>query len=424
MSQSNDPAALSRQSFAALRHPGARMYLIGAMLAMTGDSIEHVISYWIIYEKFRSPALAGFAIIAHWLPFLLFSVYAGALADRFDPRRVIQLGMALFMLVSLGWGILFWMDALAEWHAAVLLVVHGLAGVLWSPAAQLLIHNMVGPAQLHSAIRLIATSRTLGFLIGPAIGGGLMLLIGPVWAIVLNVVAYLPLALWLQRTPYGPKFQDIPQRVRTGVRGLNDIIATMRDITGNRTIVAMIALAGLTAFIVGNAYHAQLPEFTHDFGHGDSSLHYSLLAAATAVGALLAGLMLEGSGRDMARPQTVIVLVILWCIALVGFALTTDYRIGVALLVVAGFLDLWFNSAATTLVQLEAPAAIRGRVVGLYNMFSLGLRAFSGVTIGIGGALIGIHWSLAASSAALIAAMIAMLSFTMRTRATVPARED
>ncbi len=67
------------QAFAALRHPGGRAYLGGAMLAMMADNIEHVISYWMIFQKFESPALAGFAVFSHWVPFLLFSVYAGGL---------------------------------------------------------------------------------------------------------------------------------------------------------------------------------------------------------------------------------------------------------------------------------------------------------------------------------------------------------
>src|SRR2546422_11011886 len=92
-------------SFAALRHPGYRAYFIGSALAMMADSIEHVISYWIIFQKFHSPALGGFAVLSHWLPFLFFSVYSGALAERLDPRRIMQLGMLLFLAASLGWGL-------------------------------------------------------------------------------------------------------------------------------------------------------------------------------------------------------------------------------------------------------------------------------------------------------------------------------
>src|SRR3954465_5478893 len=94
-------------SFAALRHPGYRAYFFGAAVAMMGDSIEHVISYWILFQKFESQALPGFAAISHWLPLPLFPLCSGSLADRFDPRRLIQAGMAIFMLVSLSWALLF-----------------------------------------------------------------------------------------------------------------------------------------------------------------------------------------------------------------------------------------------------------------------------------------------------------------------------
>ena len=155
-------------SFAALRDAGFRVYFIASALAMMADSIEHVISYWILFEKFQSPALGGFAIISHWLPFLLFSMWSGALADRFDPRRIIQVGMVLFIGVSVGWGVLFMLDILQMWHAVVLLILHGFAGVLWAPASQLLVHDIVGRDQLHSAVRLLATARYLGLLGGPA----------------------------------------------------------------------------------------------------------------------------------------------------------------------------------------------------------------------------------------------------------------
>src|ERR1700709_726172 len=146
-------APARRRAFAAMRNPGFRMHFATFFLAMMTDNIEHVISYWIMFQKFHSPALGGFAVVSHWLPFLFFSVYSGALADRFDPRRIIQLGMACFILVSLAWGYLFVTDSLEMWHAMVLLVIHGFAGVLWGPASQLFIHDIVGPQQLQSAVR-------------------------------------------------------------------------------------------------------------------------------------------------------------------------------------------------------------------------------------------------------------------------------
>src|ERR1700723_4656035 len=107
-----DAAPPARRSFAAMRHPGFRAQFSTFVLAMMADNIEHVISYWMLFQKFHSPALGGFAVVSHWLPFLMFSVASGALAERFDPRRVIQCGMALFKIASLGWAYFFFTDSL------------------------------------------------------------------------------------------------------------------------------------------------------------------------------------------------------------------------------------------------------------------------------------------------------------------------
>jgi len=391
---------------------------------MMADSIEHVISYWVMFEKFQSPALGGFAVLSHWLPFLFFSVYSGALADRFDPRRIIQLGMLFFIAASLGWGWLLVTDTLEMWHAMVLLVIHGFAGVLWGPASQLLIHDIVGPAQLQSAVRLSATARWLGLLMGPAVGGGIMLALGPPLGILVNVLFYLPLVLWLWKAPFGLRKHKDKAAPGRAVTGFADIMATIRAIAGNRTIVSMILLAGCASLFVGNAYQAQMPEYAHDLGHGAADIAYSMLLAADAAGALIAGFVLESRGLLQARPKAAFVLAILWCCAIAGFAAATSYPLAFALLLVAGFLQLAFSSMAQTLVQIHAPAHIRGRVIGLYNMSSLGLRAFAGVTVGLLGSLIGVHWSLALSAMALLAITLSLLAFTLRTAPAAKAGGD
>src|SRR5580658_9951129 len=275
---SGDPP---RHSFPALRHAGFRAFFIGNAFAMMADSIEHVISYWVMFQKFHSPALAGFAVISHWVPFLLFGVWAGALADRFDPRRIIQLGMVLFMGCSATWAVLFMTNSLQMWEACAILVVHGFASIFWGPSSQVLIHDIVGPAELSSAIRLSATSRYLGLLCGPALGGLLLLVLGPAPGLFVNMLIYLPLTLWLIRAPYGPRFRKVPF-VAARIRGLQDLVATVATVAKIRVIAAMTMLAGVYALMVGNAYQAQMPEFARDLGHGDPGMLYALLLGADA----------------------------------------------------------------------------------------------------------------------------------------------
>jgi MFS family permease len=401
----------SRKSFPALRHRGFQAQFVTYVLAMMADNIEHVISYWMLFQKFHSPALAGFAVVSHWLPFLMFSVATGALADRFDPRRIIQCGMGLFITASLGWGYFFITGTLQMWHAMVLLVIHGCAGVLWQTPNQLLLYDIVGPADLMSAVRINATARYLGVLVGPAVGGVIMLTLGPSHGILLNTLFYLPLVAWLVNAPYGPRFRTGAPPPRRAVRGLTDIIQTIQDITQHPVIVSMTLLAGLSSFFVGNAYNAQMPGFAQDLGHGDPGMSYSMLLAADAAGGMLAGIVLEGRGLLSPKPYTAIILAMLWSSALAGFALASSYPIALTLLFSAGFFELSFNAMAQTLVQIHAPPDMRGRVIGLFNMASLGLRAFSGVSVGLIGGLIGVHWSLALSATVMLAIACGMLAF-------------
>lgn len=406
------PAA-SAVRFAALRSRDYRRYYTLGLIAMTADNIEHVISYWVIYQMFHSPTLGGFAVISHWVPFLLFSFHAGALADRFDCRKLIQISQALFMSASLAWGVLFLTGALQVWHAVVILLVHGAAGVIGAPAQQLIIHDMVGGSHLPSAIRLNASSRYLAILLGPAVGGGLMLLLGPAWGLLANVAIYLPFTLFLTRVRYTGHAHASGQSPRARM-GLADAWRLLGQLRADRRLVTMIALGGITSFFVGNAFQAQMPEYAHDLGSDEAGLWYSVLLAANAAGAILGTVLLESA--DVLRPsaRTAIVCAGAWGVTIALFAFATSYPAAVTLLVLAGVFNLAYTSIAQTLVQMLAPPRVRGSVVGLFNTAILGLRAGSGVTVGVLGAVINVHWSLALSAAAVVITAAGMLALERR----------
>src|SRR4029079_4225085 len=121
--------------------------------------------------------------------------------------------------------------------------------------------------------------------------------------------------------------------------------------------------------------------------------------------------LLEGKGWLQAKVQNTIICAILWCVAIMAFAFSANYYLSVALLFCAGILNLAFYSSAQAIVQIQAPAHLRGRLVGLFSMAAQGLRAFSGFTVGIAGAFVGIHGSLAASAAALFVVTSCLLLY-------------
>jgi MFS family permease len=172
----------------------------------------------------------------------------------------------------------------------------------------------------------------------------------------------------------------------------------------------MVSLAGLSSLFVGTAFQAQMPAFARDFGTDTMGYGYSALLLANGAGAVVGGLMLEGRSLLRTNARTAIILAMLWCIALGGFAATSSYAVALALLFTAGIANLAFLATAQTLVQLLAPAHLRGRLIGLFIMSSLGLRTFSGVTVGLLGSYVGVHWSLGLSAGALLLVTLILLT--------------
>jgi len=400
--------APKRRAFTSFANRDFRIFFLATNAAMMADNIEHVISYWVIFQKFHSPALGAFAVVSHWAPYLLFAAYTGSLADRFDIRRLIQIGMLLFMGVSIGWGVMFLTDSTQEWKAMLLLVIHGLAGVIWMPASQVLIHKIVGTEQVPSAVRLNATGRYLAFLVGPAVGGLLLRAFGPITGIFINALIYLPMFLWLIKAPYGASSGTVRP---PGIRGFKDVWMTMSVVRQNPVLLSMTVLVGASAIFIGNAYQAQMPGFAVDLGHARAAdISYSILLAADAAGGLAAGLILESRGLLPPKVRTAFILAMIWCCALAGFAQSHTFVVAITLLFIAGFVELGFNSMAQSLVQLNAPPEIRGRVIGVFAMSANGMRTFSGLSVGLLGVSVGIHNSLSYSAAALLLLYIAIVA--------------
>ena len=384
-----------------MKSPPYRAQFVAYVLAMMADNIEHVISYWVVFQKFHSPALAGFAVLSHWLPFLLFSVAVGALADRFDPRRIIQCGMLLFIVASAGWGFFFITDTLQMWHAMLLLVIHGCAGVLWQTPNQLLLYDIVGPADLPSAVRLNATARYLGVLVGPAVGGVIMLTLGPSHGIIVNTLFYLPMLLWLFRAPT-PR-QGRRARGASPVRGLADIVQTIRDIGTQPG--ADLDDAARRADLLHGRQHLPRPDAGLCPRPRARRSRRVLQRAAgrrrrgRAACGHRAGSVGTAQAHASRQPS---------CSPSCGACPCSRsrrvgiYSLAIALLFAAGLLravvqhhgaDAGANERARRHPRPRARPVQHG---------GLGMRAFSGITVGLVGAAIGIHWSLGLSAAVLL----------------------
>jgi MFS family permease len=298
-------------------------------------------------------------------------------------------------------------------------MIHGMAGMIASPPIQLIVHDIVGAEHLPSAIRLNAISRYVAMLLGPAVGGGLMLALGAGPGLLVNVLLYLPLTLFLFRLPYTGHAREEAAPRPASRFSLGQTRRLLSEVRSAPRILRMIVLAGATSFFVGSAFQAQMPEFAHHHGSEEADVWYSVLFGANAAGAVIGALLLETFTVFQGGARAAIVCAAVWGAVMAVFPIAHGYAAAVVLLVLAGIFNIAFTSMAQALVQILAPPRLRGRVVGLFNTAMLGLRAGSGLTVGVLGAVIGVELSLALSAAAVVVVAIGLLIADVRGQAAL-----
>jgi MFS family permease len=159
-----------------------------------------------------------------------------------------------------------------------------------------------------------------------------------------------------------------------------------------------------------------MPIFAADLGGSGAGTAYGVLLFATGAGGVIGGVLLEATGRIKPTVRAAVVSTAVYGLTTFFFAVTTNYPVAVAMLLIGGVANLASMSIGQTVVQLLAPAADRGRVIGVYGMSANGLRAGSGFTVGLLGAAIGIHWSLGLSATALCVGTVAAGIYALRGR--------
>lgn len=375
---------------------------------MAGDNAEHALTYWVMWQLYHSPLLAGFAVISHWLPHLFFSIPFGSLADRVDNRRIIQASLGLFMLVSVAWGVLIVSSTLQPWHCVVLLVLHGFASALWQPADKVMLLDMVGTKDLTSGVRLMATGLSLGQLVGPAIGAALLFTIGPGLGMFVNVALYIPFLVYLFIVPIDghSKRSGASRSARPSVR---EVFGVLREVPQFPPIFAMMLLQAAVGLFIGTAVMPLLPEFGELLGQSDSGLGYGLLLVATSVGAVIGGVGLEAIGGVRASSRLAIIGTIVFAASMLVFAVSRSVPLTVLALGVSGLASIISMSTAQTVIQLAAPVDRQGLFVGAGQTTAMGSRVGSGIVIGAIGAAIGIPAAVAVSASALLAVTVALL---------------
>jgi MFS family permease len=346
-----------------------RLYLSGQALVSTGVWMQKLAQAWLILELTDSGLALGLTVACQQLPTLLFAGTAGALADRFDKRKVVLSTTAYGCLPPLVVGIAQHAHIVTAWLVVVAAFAQGCADVLDRPTRMTLVHELVPAGTLAKAVSLGNIAQETGKLIGPAIGGVLIALIGLPNVFLINSGLYvLVFAVMLSvRLP-----QRVRAKVATRLRG--NLLGTIRYVASRPTLAAGLGLMGVSGLFAYN-YNVLVTLLVRDVLDG-SAAQAGLAFTCLGLGGILGGLVLAGTITMNSRSQVAVACWFAGMFTGVAFApgLVTAY----ALLFLVGALSVTFRSTSSSVLQLNSDPEMRGRVASLYYLALVGTSPIGG----------------------------------------------
>jgi len=358
-----------RDTFDSLRVFNYRLYVISQVLSNTSGWMQKIATDWLVNELTHNVALVGVTVFLQFAPVLVFGVWGGVIADRVDKRRLMmgtQLTTALLCAVLGALTIIGIVEVWQVWGVAFLL---GMVAVVEGPARSAFVNEMVGHRRLRNAISLNASIFHLGGLLGPAISGVLIVLVGSGWSISVNAVAAIVVAVTLGCM----RVRELLPSPRA-IRSKGQIREGVKYVIGKPTIFwPMIMLAFVSTF--GMTLPVLLVAFA-DNVYQTGAAGYGLYSSAAAVGALTGAV--ASTRRMTVRLRTIMFAAGLFGLALVLAANAPWEPLFLVFLVSIGVTRLLFATGAESIVQLSTNRVIRGRVMSLYSMVMLGGQALGG----------------------------------------------
>ncbi|TMQ90801.1 MFS transporter [Actinomadura soli] len=361
--------------FRSLRNRNYRLYAAGQVVSNTGTWMQRIAQDWLVLELAHGSGTAlGITTGLQFLPMLLFGLWGGVIADRYPKRRVLMLAQASMGVLALVLGLLAVTGVAQVWHVYVLAFGLGLATVVDNPTRQSFVVEMVGRRDLPNAIALNSASFNGARLLGPAVAGVLIALIGTGPVFLVNAASFGAVLFGLYAMRGDELHPADPVK-----RAKGQLREGLRYVRGRRDLMLVLILIGFLAMF-GMNFATTVALVAKEVFHTDASA-FGLASSMLALGALTGALL---AARRVTKPRLrFLVAVGLAFGALeVATGLMPTYWTFLALLVPTGVAMMTIMTAANATMQLSVAPEMRGRVMGLYMFVFLGTNPLGAPTIG------------------------------------------
>lgn len=369
-------APLRAEGLRALRHRNYRLFYAGQGTSLVGTWMQAVAQAWLVLELTDEPLALGLVAAAQFVPVLVLGLIGGIVADSLPKRRTLVVLQAAMMLLAVTLFALTATDVIEVWMILILAFLLGTLNAFEMPVRQAFAVELVGRADMPSAIGLSAAMFNASRIVGPAIGGLVIAAAGVETAFLLNAVSFgavlVAYALMRAADLYPIARLERPGSARDVVRSLREGLGYVR-----RTPVILLGVTtvGLVSMLAMN-FQVLVPLLARDV-LAVGAEGFGFLMAASGVGSLIASVWLA-FGRGI-RPWVIVGGAMLIGAAVAALGLTTSYPIAAGLLFLAGMGGIAMAVGANMTNQLTAPDELRGRVIGVHTTIFVGSSPIGGL---------------------------------------------
>jgi len=386
----------------ALRHRNYRLFFTGQIISTIGTWMQSVAMPWLALELTHSGLLVGLVLAAQFTPVLVGSQFGGVIADRYRKRNVLLVTQACFTVPSFA---LFAVSASGHaqyWMVIVAALATGTINLFDVPVRQAFFVEMVGKQDLMNAIALNSSVFNGAAVIGPAVAGVLIGVVGVPLCFLANSISYLAAVvalLFMRDLP-----ATVPQRHDQPVF---ERLAQGASFARHDPVVGMllIALAVFSLFAMNRL--TLIPLFADQVLHVGAQ-GFGFLLGAMGLGAVTGALTLAFVPRLGADPRRQLWMAMIWVAALLEFSISKVFVLSLATLFVAGYCQVSFVAAANTRIQTLTPDHLRGRVMALYAQALIGVGPIGATQAGALATLFGAPWAMAIGAAVAGAVVLAI----------------
>jgi MFS family permease len=414
------------RTFAALGHPGFRRFFAGQAISLIGTWLQAAAVRWLVFEQTHSEFMLGVVEVAALMPGLLVGLLAGAIADRMTPLRMILLMECGQMLLALLLAALVAAGVVPIWQMAAILALTRICVTFELPSRQVFFYELVGPDTLPNVIALSSGLFNATRVIGPALAGVGLTYLGAAGCFAANGLSYLAaiaavLSIRLER----------PERAQPHANfTLREVLGGLHHLKHDRRILSIFAI--VTFFgVVGMGYDAMIPAYTQRVVKAGVS-GYSVLLSCSGIGATLGAMFVASLGKQRRKDRWVVIGMLIFAGFLAGAALIPAWAgassaghlrlvAAAACLLGAGFGAVVFYASAMTIIQLDSPDHLRGRIMGIWMIVFSGSVPIGALWTGRAAVWWGVDVVMAVSAAlCVLAGLLAMSTGVLGPR-VVPA---